>query len=72
MDVIGPVGGFLSSATRRRQLGHLGRRGLALNDEAVKDGDRLLSAYLTLKGKKLWVITEADRSSTTLLLPEEY
>lgn len=44
----------------------------ALNDQAVKDGDRILSAYLTLKGKKLWVITEADRSSTTLLRPEDY
>ena len=43
-----------------------------LNDEAVKEGTRLLSAYTTLKGRKLWVITEHDRSSTTILLPEEY
>ena len=43
-----------------------------LNDEAVKEGTRLLSAYTTLKGRKLWVITEWDRSSTTLLLPEDY
>lgn len=44
-----------------------------LNDQALKDGDRLLSAYATLKGgKKLWVITEADRSSTCILRPEEY
>lgn len=33
---------------------------------------RLLSAYRTGKGERLWVITEADRSVTTLLLPEEY
>jgi hypothetical protein len=50
---------------------------LALNDQALLDGIRLLSAYKTLKGKKLWVITEATgddgkRSATTLLLPEEY
>jgi hypothetical protein len=50
---------------------------LAANDEALKDGSRILSAYLTLKGKKLWVITEATdddghRAATTLLLPEEY
>ncbi len=43
-----------------------------LNDGAVRDGSRILSAYSTLKGKKVWVITEADRSLTTLLLPEEY
>ena len=33
---------------------------------------RVLSAYRTYLGTKLWVITEADRSSTCLLLPEEY
>ena len=48
-----------------------------LNDEALKDGSRILSAYKTTKGTKLWVITEAEdddghRSATTLLLPEEY
>jgi hypothetical protein len=32
----------------------------------------LLSSYKTAKGDKLWIITEADRSATTLLLPEEY
>ncbi len=43
-----------------------------LNDQALMDGSRILSAYSTLKGKKLWVITEADRSVTTILLPDEY
>ena len=43
-----------------------------LNDEAVKEGTRLLSAYTTLKGRKLWIITEHDRSSTTILLPSDY
>lgn len=33
---------------------------------------RIFSAYQTSKGVKLWVITEADRSATTILLPEEY
>ena len=42
------------------------------NDDALIHGERLLSAYLTTQGVKLWVITEADRSSTCLLLPEEY
>jgi hypothetical protein len=44
----------------------------ALNDAALRDGSRLLSAYQTSKGVKLWVITEADRSATTILLPEEH
>lgn len=45
----------------------------AANDQSLKDGTRLLSAYQTLKGSvKIWVITEADRSSTCLLRPEEY
>ncbi len=43
-----------------------------LNDEALKDGSRLLSLYTTKRGEKLWIITEADRSVTTLLLPSEY
>jgi hypothetical protein len=42
------------------------------NDAALIDGERLLSAYKTFKGVRLWVITEANRSSTCLLLPEEY
>lgn len=41
------------------------------NDTAVSSGARILSAYQTPLGK-LWIITEADRSVTTFLLPEEY
>jgi hypothetical protein len=41
------------------------------NDQALKHGSRLLSAYL-LGTVKLWVITESDRSVTTILLPSEY
>lgn len=43
-----------------------------LNDEALVNGERLLSAYRTLKNARIWIITEADRSSTCLLKPEEY
>ncbi len=47
------------------------------NDQALVDGGRLLSAYRTLKGVKLWIITEAadddgHRAATTILLPDEY
>lgn len=44
----------------------------AANDRALEDGERLLSAYRTNEGARLWVITEWDRSVTTILLPEEY
>lgn len=42
------------------------------NEFSLKQGFRLLSACLTSAGDRLWVITEADRSSTCILLPEEY
>lgn len=42
------------------------------NDAALKSGDRLLSSYQVTPDLKLWIITEWDRSATTLLLPEEY
>jgi hypothetical protein len=42
------------------------------NDEALVTGERLLSAYQTLRGVKIWIITEADRSSSCCLLPSEY
>ena len=43
-----------------------------VNTRALTTGGRLLSAYKTRNGVKLWIITEADRSSTCILLPEEY
>jgi hypothetical protein len=43
------------------------------NELSIKEGFRILSAYrLPRTGVKLWIITEADRSVTTLLLPDEY
>ena len=41
------------------------------NSEAITEGSRIFSAY-TVQNTKFWVITEADRSSTTILLPSEY
>lgn len=41
------------------------------NEDAIEYGNRIFSAYI-LNGEKLWIITEADRSSTCLLLPREY
>jgi hypothetical protein len=42
------------------------------NELSLVDGLRLLSAYYLRDGTKIWLITEADRSVTTFLLPEEY
>ena len=42
------------------------------NGFSVQQGFRILSAYTTSAGERIWIITEADRSATTILLPEEY
>ena len=42
------------------------------NELSLEQGFRLLSRYQTTKGERLWIITEADRSATTILLPLEY
>jgi hypothetical protein len=42
------------------------------NEISLRRGFRLLSSYTTGAGERLWIITEADRFATTLLLPEEY
>jgi hypothetical protein len=42
------------------------------NDLSLERGFRLLSAYKTSEGDRIWIITEADRSATTILLPSEY
>ena len=53
--------------------GNLCEENKQLNDSAVVDGGRILSAYEIGENKvKIWIITEADRSYTTILLPEEY
>ena len=41
------------------------------NEQALRDGDRLLSVYQTQAGEKFWIITESDRSTTTVLLPSD-
>lgn len=42
-----------------------------MNELALKDGGRLMGTYKTCKGK-VWIISEADRSVTTVLFPREY
>ena len=52
--------------------GDLDKEDIQANNAALRDGDRLLSAYQFDDGFKVWIITEADRSATTVLLPEDY
>jgi hypothetical protein len=44
----------------------------AANDQAVIQGDRVLSAFTLEDGVRVWVITEANRAATTILRPDEY
>ena len=52
--------------------GELGQTDCDENELSLREGFRILSAYTLRTGVKIWIITEADRSATTLLLPEEY
>jgi hypothetical protein len=52
--------------------GYLSEEDREANEEAVKDGDKILSAYRSSAGIRFWIITEADRSVTTILLPGDY
>lgn len=75
--------GILESIEHADVLRALGRHALGdwgevceqdrhANQEALQHGLRLLSVYRSASGVKFWIITEADRSATTLLLPDEY
>lgn len=55
----------------RGDWGNLGIEDKKLNNDALIYGNRIMSAYVE-DGVKFWIITEADRSVTTILLPEEY
>ena len=63
------------AALRRHASGDWGEvdeHDWAANDDALQYGTRLLSAYKSESGVAFWVITEADRSVTTVRLPEDY
>lgn len=44
----------------------------AANDRALGEGTRIISAYKASDSTRFWIITEGDRSVTTILLPEDY
>lgn len=56
----------------RGDWGELDADDVRENQFSLTHGFRLVSSYTTAIGDKLWIITEADRRFTTLLLPEEY
>jgi len=64
----------LSLLSRHQQgdWGDLDDEDKAENEASLKENFRIFSSYNLTEKIKLWVITEADRSSTTILLPEEY
>ena len=75
LEALGDAGQIPDEFLRRHvagDWGHMDDHDRRENDFSVSNGFRILSVYSTAKGVKLWVITEADRSSTCVLLPEEY
>ena len=56
----------------RGDWGTLDAEDLNANENALKHGGRLFSAYHSTKNVKFWIITEWNRSVTTVLLPEDY
>jgi hypothetical protein len=65
----------ITTALRRHAAGDWGEVDAgdrAANDDALRDGERLLSVYRSANGDTFWVITAADRSVTTVLLPDDY
>ncbi len=77
MEASGQTAEFFLARHASGDYGEVNDEDRQLNDEALIHGDRILSAYRTLKGVKLWVITEAaddngHRAATTILLPDEY
>lgn len=63
---------FLDRHVRGDWGDELGFEDLQLNDAALAEGERILSKYRIRPGVSIYIITEWDRSATTVLLPEEY
>jgi hypothetical protein len=64
----------LTALNRHRtgDWGEVGADDKSENDLSLKEGFRLLSAYRSAQGETFWIISEADRKHTTLLLPSDY
>jgi hypothetical protein len=67
--------GSVLDAIHRHAVGDWGdleEDDISENELSVREGFRLLSSYTDRRGVKFWIITEADRSATTVLLPGDY
>lgn len=72
--------GFLSGAFADHMHGRWRREGRASNEEALKNGDRIVSTYARRERKdgvwnelyRIVIVTEPDRSATTVMFPDEY
>ncbi|HEY3783053.1 MAG TPA: hypothetical protein VGL56_18395 [Fimbriimonadaceae bacterium] len=65
----------VSASLRRHERGDWGdvsSEDRKANDWSLENGERILSGYRDRNGTKFWIITERDRSATTVLLPEDY
>ena len=74
LDVLNRANIDAASLLQRHQRGDWGAvpaEDAEKNERSVVDNNRILSSY-PVGNQRIWIITEADRSSTTLLLPEEY
>ena len=72
LDLAGVVAEALLDRHMRGDWGALGEDDRQTNAQALTSGERLLSAYVLPDATRVWIITEADRSATTLLLPSDY
>lgn len=69
-------GNFVNKSLSRYKTfdwGEIPKEDKNLNDEAITNGERIFATYIyPADGTKIWIITEADRSTTTILFPDEY
>ena len=75
LQSLAEAGQAVNDLLRRHQAGDWGEIGdedRQQNEQALDDEGRLMSVYTLTTGVAVWVITEADRSVTTVLLPDDY
>ena len=66
------IGVLAAQPTCPQRLGDVCEEDRQQNERAVTTGERVLSSYRLGNGQRVWILTEADRSVTTILLPDEY
>jgi hypothetical protein len=75
VDLLAQAGQDANELLARHQAGDWGvvdADDRQANDEAITDEGRLMSVYALSNAQKVWIITEADRSSTCILTPDDY